>query len=122
MKSLTEQEYLKAFDEIIEAGEKISLNKVALKAGKKPGSLREARYPELCRLIQIEINKQRQNAPRSKAVLKKSVRLDRLNNELAEKDKKIQALLHRVCDLENELFRLTQELLAAQGEKVKLSI
>lgn len=99
-----QEAYLSALDRLEEKNEPISLNKVAVEAGKKPGSLRPARYPEVCKAVQRVIDKR--EALKNTKVKNKNIKdkVEDLEILTREYKAKYHVALNRLLILENQLF------------------
>jgi hypothetical protein len=107
MSSRVEQEYIDALNRLIKRNAPISLNKVAIEAGKKEGSLRKERYPFVCREVQRSIELREATKPKKKPD-QKSVNeaSDGLKQELEELKNNYAVALQKIISLENQLFEM----------------
>lgn len=105
----TEQEYFEALQRLLDRKETVSLNAVAIEAGKKQGSLRAARYPglvvEINKIIEVQAKKLIPN------------RAPKFEEKIRGRDKELEALkrdyavvLQKVVSLERQVFQLQAEL------------
>lgn len=107
MTASAENVYLEALKRLKEKNKPISLNRVAVEAVKKSGSLRPARYPRVCEEVQRTID-EREASKKNKPKKKKD--LDRQYDELKELHESNRARyhisLHKILNLENQLFEV----------------
>jgi chemotaxis regulatin CheY-phosphate phosphatase CheZ len=117
MTSSIEKEYIDALNRLIEKKAPISLNKVALEAGKKAGSLRRERYPFVCKEVQRAIEMSRPKTINPKGASKPA------SNDLKQKYEELKAdyesALQKIISLENQLFEVTKELQYINDESQK---
>lgn len=105
----TEQDYYAALQRLIDNKSTISINAVAIEAGKKPGSVRIARFPELVteinRVIELQDKKLiSHKAPKFEAQIKsRDQGLQDLKRNYAISLQKIASLERQVFDLQKEL-------------------
>lgn len=105
----TEQEYYAALQRLLDGKKAVSLNAIAIEAGKKQGSLRAARYPELIKEINQVIEIQSKNLIPS--------REPKFEEKIQWRDKKLDDLenhystaLQKIVSLERQVFQLQDEL------------
>lgn len=116
MRSNTEQEYYNALQRLLKNKETISLNAIAIEAGKKPGTLRAARFPNLIVDIQHVMEVQAQQLIPHKE--------PKFEEQFRAKDKKLESLkkdysiaLQRIVSLERQVFALQAELSQHKPQK-----
>ncbi|TXI46044.1 hypothetical protein [Methylophilus sp.] len=104
-----EIEYLAAMQRLLDRKETISLNAIAIEAGKKAGSLRAARYPEILKEINRIIEVQEANLIQHTA--------PKFEEKIRQKDDELQSLkqdyaitVQKVISLERQVFKLQAEL------------
>lgn len=106
--SKAEQAYIDAAYELFKSNKTVSLNAVAVQAGKSAGSLRAKRYPELVEEINHLIKLQDSNKVRHSE--------PKFTEQIATRDEEIKNLqlsyeiaLQKVISLEREVFILRLE-------------
>lgn len=110
-----EIQYMEAMQRLLDRNETVSLNAIAVEAGKKQGSLRAARYPELIKEINRIIEVQEANLiPHSSPKFEEKIR---------QKDEELQSLkqdygvaVQKVISLERQVFQLQAELASYRKE------
>lgn len=112
-----EEEYYSALQRLLDRKATISLNAVAIEAGKKQGSLRAARYPELVKEINRVIEIQAKNLIPN--------REPKFDEKIRARDRDLEALkmdyavaLQKVVSLERQVFQLQAELAEYRPAKV----
>lgn len=105
----TEQDYYAALQRLIDNKSTVSINAVAIEAGKKPGSVRMARFPDLVteinRVIDIQAKKLiSHKAPKFEAKIKSR------DQELQDLKRSYDIALQKVVSLERQVFDLQKEL------------
>lgn len=107
--SKTEQEYYAALQRLLDRNESVSLNAVAIEAGKKQGSLRAARYPDLVKEINHVIDIQSKNLIFHKEP-KFEEKIRGRDEDMAALKRDYATALQRVVSLERQVFQLQAEL------------
>lgn len=105
----TEQEYYEALKRLLDRNETVSLNAVAIEAGKKSGSLRAKRYPQLVEDINRYIDLQEANSIPSKEP-KFAAKIQARDEKLSQLEHDYQMALQKVISLERQVFQLQEEL------------
>lgn len=79
-----EKEYIEAFFRLLDRGEKITLNSVAIEAGRRKGSLRCDRkgFSTICRLVKDE-SKKNKNIRKNQSCKEKTEKLKEEKNQIA---------------------------------------
>lgn len=103
-----EQEYYAALQRLLDKKETVSLNAVAIEAGKKQGSLRSARFPDLVAEINRVIEVQEAGLVRHKEP-KFEQRMKERNEELEAIKRDYHTVLQRLVSLERQVFELQSE-------------
>lgn len=110
-----EVEYFAAMQRLLDRKETVSLNAIAIEAGKKTGSLRAARYPELVKEIARIIDIQEANLIQHTA--------PKFEDKIKQRDEELQSLKHdygiavqKVISLERQVFQLQAELAVYRKE------
>lgn len=105
----TEQEYYAALQRLLDRNATISINAVSIEAGKKQGSLRAARYPELVSEINRVIEIQSKNLiPNREPKFEGQIRAR--DKALEELRKDYSLALQKIVSLERQVFQLQAEL------------
>src|SRR5690554_5533569 len=105
MTTSAEEVYLNALERLKERGEAISLNKVAVEAGKKPGSLRANRYPSVCEAVQMAIDSHGINRTTKENKRTFKDRIEDLEVSNREYKAKYHVALNRLLILESQLYQ-----------------
>ncbi len=115
----TEQDYYAALQRLLDRKATVSLNAVAIEAGKKQGSLRAARYPELVaeinRVIEIQ---SKELIPHKEPKFEAQIR--ERDNELESLKKHYEIALQKVVSLERQVFQLQAELAEYRPARAQL--
>lgn len=104
-----EQDYYAALKRLIDNKATVSINAVAIEAGKKPGSVRMARFPDLVTEINRVIDIQSKKLISHKAP-KFEARIKSRDQELQELKRSYDIALQKVVSLERQVFDLQKEL------------
>lgn len=114
--SKTEQIYIDAAYRLFQSNKTVSLNAVAIEAGKTAGSLRAKRYPELVEEINRLIQLQEANAVKhSEPKFTKQIAVR--DEEIKDLQLKYEIALQKVISLEREVFMLRLENQQLNNEK-----
>lgn len=101
--------YLIAAKELFDSGSPISLNKVAIAAGKKEGSLRKERYPDVVKEVERLIELQSASVKQPKGPNYKDI-VSKLREQKDELEARYSLAIAKVISLENQVFELTCQL------------
>ncbi|WP_177340995.1 hypothetical protein [Comamonas thiooxydans] len=114
-----EQAYYAALQRLIDNKATVSINAVAIEAGKKPGSVRMARFPTLVAEINRVIEVQSKNLiphkqPKFEAQIKSR------DQDLQELKRSYDIALQTVVSLERQVFDLQKELAEFRPSKATI--
>lgn len=117
MNSPIEQEYIDALNRLVEKNAKISLNQVAIEAGKETGSLRKERLPFVCQEVEraIELLKPKKSKTKPAEVKAKA----HLKEKYEELKDDYSIALQKIISLENQLFEVSKDLEHAKDPSAK---
>ena len=105
----TEQEYYAALQRLLDRKATVSINALAIEAGKTQGSLRTARYPELVAEINRVIEVQAKNLiPNREPKFEEKLRARDRDLEALKKD--YEVALQKVVSLGRQVFQLQAEV------------
>lgn len=105
----TEQEYYAALQRLLDKNATVSINAVAIEAGKKPGSVRMARFPELVKEINRVVDLQEKKLISHKAP-KFEAQIKSRDQDLQDLKRNYTIALQKVASLERQVFDLQKEL------------